>query len=359
VRGGLLDELVRSGAVLAGARGRPLHFGDAAGELAALLDGCGLADRSDLGRLAGTGPDLLDLLHRLSTQDLRSLAAGQGAVTVLTTPKGRIVARVFVHHFGERGILLVTGPEEASQASAHLRRYTLRERVFLEDITDSTCQLALVGPRARQAAARAGLPVPAGLGAAEADFGGAPVRVIGGDGFSAEGVSIVVSAEAAAGAWRVLVEATLREEGRLVGHEALEAWRILKGHPAAGFELTEEHNPLEAGLWDAVSFTKGCYVGQEVLARLRTYDKVSRELRAVVLPEGQEPPPPGSPVRFRGIEIGSVTSSTLPPGRDRPIGLAYVKKRELPDGDPVIVEVVVGGRSIEARLLRPPLPAPP
>lgn len=357
-RAALAAELLRAGGVLPAASSRPAHFGDPARELGAALDRCALADRSDLDRLTGTGPDLLDLLHRLSTQDLRSLAPGRGAATVLTTPKGRIVERLFVHHLGPRGILLVAGRGGGARTSEHLRRYTFRERIELREVSDTTCQLALIGPLARRAAARAGLPVPDGFGATPAPARGGEASVVGEDGFSGEGLSVVAPLDLAAALWRPLLDAVLEEGGTPIGDEALEAWRVLRGHPAPGRELTEEHNPLEAGLSDAVSFTKGCYVGQEVVARLRTYDKVSREILALVLPEGEAAPPPGSCVRSGGLEVGSVTSAVVPPGGRRPVALAYVKKRDVPE-DGSGVTVLVSGREVAAEVRRPPLPGVP
>lgn len=350
----LADELRRAGGVLDAASSRPAHFGDPASELGAALGACALADRSDLDRLHGTGPDLLDLLHRLSTQDLRGLAPGRGAVTVLTTPKGRIVERLFVHHLGAAGILLVAGRGGGRRTAEHLQRYTFRERTELRDVSEATCHFALIGPRARQTAARAGLPVPQGLGAASLSVQGGEASVVGGDGFSGEGLSVIAPVEAAAMVWRRLLEAVLEAGGSPIGDEALEAWRVLRGHPGPRRELTEEHNPLEAGLWDAVSFTKGCYVGQEVVARLRTYDKVSREILALVLPEGEAAPPPGSTVRVGGLEVGSVTSAVVPPGGRRPVALAYVKKRDVPK-DGTGVTVLVRGREVAAEAHRPPL----
>ena len=108
---------------------------------------------------------------------------------------------------------------------------------------------------------------------------------------------------------------------------AAESWRILLGLPISGHELTEDHNPLEAGLRDAVCFDKGCYVGQEVVARLNTYDKVSRTLVGLTLPDGSTPPATDVSIYFRQDEVGRVTSSTVPPGWSHPVALAYLKRR--------------------------------
>ena len=102
---------------------------------------------------------------------------------------------------------------------------------------------------------------------------------------------------------------------------------LLLGIPSGGAELTEEYNPLEAGLREAVSFDKGCYVGQEVIARLKTYDKISRSIVGVELPGSAAPAAPGTRLFQNGRDIGALTSCVVPPGFTEAIGLAYVKHR--------------------------------
>jgi folate-binding protein YgfZ len=149
--------------------------------------------------------------------------------------------------------------------------------------------------------------------------------VLGEDGFSDEGLSFVFAAPAE-DRIATLVSTLLDHGATLAGDQALEAWRVLQGHPLAGPEPTEDHNPLEAGLREAVSFTKGCYVGQEVVARLNTYDKVSRLLTGLELPRGASVPPPGTEIRFRDREAGVVCSALLPPGHAAPVALAYLRR---------------------------------
>ena len=291
-----------------------------------------LADRSDLSRLIATGPDYLDLLHRLSTGDVASLSPGQGRPTVLTTAKGRIVERLFVHHGGERGVLSVAGRGAGSPVVEHLKRFTFAEQTGLEDATRTTFQLALVGPRAVAVLESIDVEPPDRFGSREASIADVPVLVLGEDGHSADGFSVTGKLDAVGRSWTALEAAVRRLGGLAAGDEALEAWRILRGLPASGHELTEEHNPLEAGLWDAVDFDKGCYVGQEVVARLRTYDKVSRSIVGLDLSDGGELPQPGAKLVDAERTVGQLTSVTTVPGRAGAAGLGYVKRRELRDG---------------------------
>lgn len=307
-----------------------------AAELVAVRTACALADRSDLGRLLGTGPDLLGLLHRLSTGDLKDLGPGEGRPTVLTSPKGRIVERLFVHRLERAGVLLVAGPGSAQRVLAHLAKYTFAEKTGLADTTADTFAFAILGPRWQDASRAAGLPELPAYGAASAAVAGADVHVLCTNGFDARGVLVVGDRSAAGPVRRALAQAVASAGGSAIGAETLEAWRVLEGLPASGTELTEEHNPLEAGLRDAVSFTKGCYVGQEVVARLNTYGKVAREIVRLELEPGAPPPAPGAVVRCDGREVGVVTSAVAPADRTTVVALAYVKSREVPPGAPTL-----------------------
>ena len=299
----------------------------------------GRADLASWGRLIGTGPDLLDLVHRLSTGDVQGLTEGEGRPTVLTTAKGRIVERLSVHHLGAAGVLLLCGPGAASKVLAHLARYTFSEALGLTDVTGTTAAHVLFGTEWEDAARSAGLPVPPPYGAAAAAIAGADVHVLRTNGFDADGLVVVGPASAGEAIGGALGAAP-------ASAEAFEAWRIVRGAPLSGRELTEDHNPLEAGLLDAVSFTKGCYVGQEVVARLRTYDKVSRRLVRLSLDPAAPPPRPGARILAEGREVGSITSAAAG------AALGYVKVRELP-AETIRVVLDDGAGTSDATIVTP------
>lgn len=330
------------------------HYGDAEDELRAATEACALGNRADLVRLLGDGPDLLGLIQRLGTGNVAGLAPGQGRTTVLTTNKGRIVERLFVHHLGERGVLLIGGPGRASDVLDHLKRYTFAEKTGLADASTTTDLFTLSGPRSADALERAGLPRPERLQSLDGDLAGSAVTVLGHDGVSADGYAVVAGPGDGGDVWRTLTSAVEGVGGRAGGSQALEASRILRGLPAGGSELTGEYNPLEAGLWDAVAFDKGCYVGQEVVARLRTYDKVSRALWALRLPPGVPAPTPGTPLFVDGREVGRITSSVTPPGWPHAVALAYVKFRNIVEGATLLVGSA--GGTVPALRASPPGP---
>jgi len=342
------EYLQRSGAVLVGTDAAPSSFGDAAAELRAALDVCVLADRSHFVRLEGRGPDLLGLLNRISTADLATLDPGQGRPTVFATPKGRIVERVFVHRVRSGNILIVAAPDSSERVATHLDRYTFSENTGLADVTGAGRQFAVIGPRAAQVLTTLDLDPPPTFESVGASFDEGPIEILGHDGLSDAGFSLLVSPDRADALWGRLSDAVGRLGGRPAGEEALEGYRLLRGIPAPGAELTEDHNPLEAGLHNAVSFDKGCYVGQEVIARLNTYDKISRSIVGIELDEGTATPRRGTPLFQDGRQIGALTSCAVPPGFTHAVGLAYVKHRLLEPGAELDVESPAG--SIRARL---------
>jgi len=158
-----------------------------------------------------------------------------------------------------------------------------------------------------------------------------------------------VPGEGAEKVWNVLSGAVAEVGGSVAGDQAIQAWRVLEGLPENGFELTEDHNPLEAGLWDAVSFTKGCYVGQEVVARLNTYDKVARDLKGLVFPAGAPVPAAGTPLFDGEQRVGDITSSLVPPGRRAPVAIAYVKRKSSKTGTRLSVGSGEGSETVPLR----------
>jgi folate-binding protein YgfZ len=206
------------------------------------------------------------------------------------------------------------------------------ENLGLSEIGERWSHLVVVGPLARAAVANAGLAAPEDYATARAELDGNTVFVLGHDGLSKSGVSIIVPGNGAERVWKKLRVSVLAAGGSLSGDLAMEARRVLLGLPENGAELDESHNPLEAGLWDAVSFDKGCYVGQEVVARLRTYDKVSSDLRGFSFAETSEVPVPKTSVRAGSRTVGEITSALLPPGRPSPIALGYVKREHAAPG---------------------------
>ena len=301
----------------------PRAYGDVKLEYGAARDGAALHDSSYTGRIKATGEDVLDLLHRLSTNELVSLQPGQGAPTVLTTDRGRILDVITVINLGDH-VLVLTSPQMQDKVIEWIDKYTIVDDVTLEDVTATSAVLSLIGPKVGAFVGRlAGLDVGSFLPyqAARATLGGVDCNVFRRDLVGLAGFDVVVDREHVDVLWRELIEA-----GALpMGVEAHEALRVEVGAPAYGKELGEAYNPLEAGLWGSISFTKGCYIGQEVVARLDTYQKVQRHLVSLVFSSGalvQE----GMALALEGREVGHITSAARVPTTGTLVGLGYVRK---------------------------------
>lgn len=264
-------------------------------------------DRTVAGRVRVTGRDRLDFLHRLSTQDLKALPVGRIASTILTTPIARIVDRIDVLNLGEE-LLLLTGAGRSTAVRKWLTGYIFfRDEVKLQDVAAERGELVLVGPSAQSVlgAALPGSRLPAEAEVVVSDdVVVARLSVLGDAGF------VVLPPTASVPHWLDRLEA----HGAARGDQAtFEQLRVRAGEPAASRELTEDYIPLELDLWGSVSFNKGCYIGQEILARMESRGKLARRLRGLraeaPLAEGAEVRALGADGAPTGSALGAVTSA--------------------------------------------------
>ncbi len=309
--------------------GLPRRYTSVREEFDALLRGVGLVDRSPMGRLRFDGADAQDLLDRLSTNDLSAMTPGDAVHTVLTSNKGRIIDLLLVLKH-EDHLAVVTGPRRVEPVTEHVDFFNFGEDVEITDRSEDTAMLGLSGPGTRELLAAAVGPDvwPGEPGSfAEASIAGTRALLIRTDFLRQPGVDLMVNA---------VHQDTLRQRlldagATAVGAEALEAARILSGVPASGSELSEDRNPHEAGLADYLSFTKGCYVGQEVVVRLHTYDKVQRYLSTLAW-EPADAVGAGVSLFADGKRVGEVTSAAVDVGSGAGIGLGYVRKAHADPG---------------------------
>ncbi len=275
------------------------------------------------GRLRCTGEDSLDLLNRLSTNALMDLPTGSGAHTVLTSNKGRIVDVIFVLRQADH-LLLLTGGGNEARVAEWIDFYTIIEDTEVEDITSDTTAMSLMGPSAATL-----LDSLAGPDAAPAENEDAAEVAI--DGVHATTIRRDVGAIPAfdliaPGTDGPALREAVTDAGACpVGRSVVELARVEQGVPAFGAELSEAYNPLEAGLQHMVSYTKGCYIGQEVIARLTTYDKVQKRLVRLAWP-ADAGVDPGSKLMLDGRQAGVVTSAIRDPRTGNGAGLGYVRK---------------------------------
>jgi tRNA-modifying protein YgfZ len=282
-------------------------------EYRALTEGCGLVDRAGRGRLALTGADRREFLHGQITNDIEGLEPGRGCYAALLTHKGKMLGDLRVLDLGDE-LLLSCERAGLQELFNMIRRYKLGSDVELHKRTMEMGELSLIGPEARRVAG-AGPLGPYEHDNARGDVGGQAVVFAATD----LGVDVFCAAEATGSVRATLIAAGATE----VSEAAAELVRVESGRPRYGVDLDENVIPQEAGLNErAVSFTKGCYVGQETVARLFYRGKPNRHLRGLKL---SAPVEPGTPLLLGAKEVGRVTSAAVSPVHG-PIGLAIVRR---------------------------------
>lgn len=270
--------------------------------------------RPQVGRVRALDRDRLDLLHRLSTNALNDLAVGEARATVLTTPLARIVDLLWVLNRGETA-LLITGAGRATTVRRWLSGYIFyNDRVKFEDASNVLGQFEIHGPQA-DIVAESLLPGVASLSVnhfIEQD----EIIVWRSQPLCGGAFTVIAPAEKLTALW-----AKAQSAGAMAAsEETYQLLRIAAGVPGET-ELTEDYIPLEANLWGAVSFTKGCYTGQEIIARMESRGKLARRLCGLNL---NAPVSIGAEVRVNETSVGHVTSAAVLSGLG-PVALAYLK----------------------------------
>lgn len=329
------------------------RFADFATEYGAIGGGPAVVDRSHRGLIEVAGKDRLNWLHNLTTNQVRTLGVGDGNYAFATNVKGRIVFDLHVLVRPEIAWLDVDR-RFLEAALAHLERYIITEDVRLTDRTGEFTRLGLTGPAARDALTRLGAPHAANAPlCASTDLRLGSQEVIGfrSDFCGGFGVEFVVPAAAAPDVWSWLVSAG-GGAATPAGDDAVHAHRIEAGIPWSGIEITDEVLPAETGQAErAVSFQKGCYLGQEVVERMRSRGSVGRLLRGLVV-DGHDPPAPGTPLFLEdGSVVGVMTSACHSPALRAIAALGYVRSTCADPGNRLMVEQGTERRGAEVRSL--------
>jgi tRNA-modifying protein YgfZ len=298
-----------------------------------LRDECGLVDRSGRAKIAVRGADAAEYLQGQLTNDVEALEPDRGCYAALLDRKGHIQADMRVLRLSTGDIWLELEPDPAPAVLSHLRTYSIGREVEIEDVSDQWAILALIGPRSAQLAGFEG------IGPEHAqryrEWEGVEVLAVA----TGLGVDLIVRADRSE-ALRELAAAAGAVE---VGEDAAEIVRIESGTPRFGAEMTNETMPAEAGIVDAaISFTKGCYIGQEPVARLHYKGRPNRHLRGLEL---SAPAKPGAELRLGEKAVGRIGSACVSPARG-PIALAIVRREAEPGA-----ELAVGEAGVTARVV--------
>ncbi len=325
----LYDAHAKAGARFADRRGRTVvaTYGDAAGEYAALREGAGLVDLPTRGVLEAAGPVRLKFLQGMLTNDVAGRSPGQGCRAALLSARGAV--RALVRALVDQDVVrLETDVDRVLPLQQELEFYRVAAPVRFAP--HPVAVLALAGREAEAVLRRAGVEPPAEAEShVAASLAGQPVRVARAGDLPGGGFVLHASPEAARAAW----DAVAAAGGRPVGFDALDVRRVEAFRPWWGDDVTEETLLHETGLVpEIVSFHKGCYVGQEIVARLDARGgHVNKALRALRL---EQPVAPGAAVTAGGKSVGRVTTAGASP-RLGPIALAYVHRDHFAAGTPV------------------------
>jgi aminomethyltransferase len=287
-----------------------------------------LVDRSDLGMLKLSGATRLDLINRMSTQKVDLLKSGEGAATVLTSDIGRIIDRLILYVAGD-SVYALTGEANGANIARYLMRFVFYNDDFqVEDLSATT---AIFGVYGRMAADRLGALFGEAADLArhhwrQVALDERPVYVHRTDAVAGDGYFVMANASDGPAIWAQLAGAGLVPAGA----EAFEYLRIESGLPRFGRELTLDYIPLEANLWADVSFNKGCYTGQEIIARMESRGRLAKQL---VRLRPDAPLTAGAELSAAGRVVGSVTSAGVGPAG--PLALGYVKTAALQEEAPL------------------------
>ncbi len=297
----------------------PAGFSSPQEELAALRTGCGVFGLGWRTKLVVTGRDRARWLNGMVTNNIRDLAPGHGVYSFLLNAQGHIMGDMYVFNRGE-SFLIDTDRSQVEKLTQLLKKYIIMDQVVLSEAGQQlTAALGLEGPNSKDVLVRAGFE-PSELQPLEVedrmwnDVAISLVRTPQG------GYMIWLSPENAGGMWEALAAAGATP----VGAEALELWRIAAGIPRYGIDIRERDLPQETGQEHALNFTKGCYIGQEIVERIRSRGAVHRGFTGFCF-TGQAPPSVGTKIERDGRAVGEITSvAVLPSGQA--VGLGYLRR---------------------------------
>jgi folate-binding protein YgfZ len=307
------------------------------------------AERDDVGRIRVTGADRRSYLQGLLTNDISALTPGTGCYAAMLTAQGRMITDMRVLELGE-AILLDVPRAVTSQIRDHLDRFIFSEDVQVEEVTASRAEIGVYGPEASRVLARCGTGASDALSVYASSRGtaaGIEALIVRSDDYGVPGFDLVVDASA-----RDRVIGALSAAGAAqASAEDLETIRIESGRPLFGVDMDTDTIPLEAGIEDrAISRTKGCYVGQEVIVRVidRGHGRVAKRLVGLALDPSASVPTRGATITRDGRGLGQVTSAVRSPSLGRPIALGYVHRDFVDAG--TAVEVSGAGQAMVSDL---------
>lgn len=296
-------------------------------EYQAAREAVAVGERSYRGRIRIKGSDRVRFLQNMLSNDVQSLAVGDGQYAAFLSRKGKLISDMFVFQH-EDAVLLEMEPSPVARLSETLSRYIVSEDVDLENVSQQEALVAVAGPRSSELLSRLTddtVPELAPFHFTSARVGDTPIQVSAVRHGPGPGFDVTIPADHATSVLERLMDVGQSMDVRLAGHRAMDTRRIESGMPLFGIDMNESHLLLEADMKDAVSFKKGCYIGQEYVARLAHRGHLNRKLVGLRL-DAVTVPDAGDDIIGEGRYAGQVTSATSSPALGHAIALGYVHR---------------------------------
>jgi folate-binding protein YgfZ len=321
-------------------------FGDARKEYETLLRDCGIYDLGWRGKIVLTGSDRVRWANGMVTNNVRDLAEGHGNYNFLLNAQGRIQADLYVYNMGDH-LLVDTELWQVPKILELFDKYIIMDDVEVTDISEKLTGIAVQGPNSRDVLRSLGLTIADEVEPLKVEqmvWNGLGISVTRMASEIAQTYEIWIAPENAPKLW----EASLAGGAKPVGTDALEMFRVAAGVPRYGLDITEKHIPQETEQFHALHFAKGCYLGQEIVERVRSRGAVHRHFTGFQI-HGPAPKP-GTEAQTEGKKVGEITSAQQIPanGTERTLALGYVRKESGEPGTKLQVE------GSEAEVASPP-----
>ncbi len=309
----------------------PASFGDAAAEHLTCRKSAVVIDLSHRGNLCFSGPDTEEFLHRMLSNRVKELKPGEGAYNTFLTRQGKFISDLHTYKF-ETFVVASVAPGMAGILAEEIDRFIIMDQVEVADETENSFCIGLFGPSSREIIAKAGMgepPTSAHGHTSSGDMMMARELWTGEDGYLLMG-----RREEAERVWRALSDAGAKP----AGVATLESLTLEAGVALFGKDMTPAVNPMQAGLEEkAIDFEKGCYIGQEVIAKIKYLGQVNRGIVGLKI-DGETVPEPGAAVYAGGKEVGSITRSAYCPTLDAVLAFSYLPRAQMEPGTQVMVD---------------------
>lgn len=312
----------------------PVRFTDFFKEYSAARDAVALLDTNYHAYFIFEGPDRTRYLNAVLTNDIQSLAPGTGCAALLLNPQGHIQAELNCYALADR-FLTISHYIVRERTAERLERFIIMDDVQFTDETDATASIALEGPKTATIVSQlCGISLESlpEYSIVEAELGNQPCRIVRRSNFGGVGAQFIVKRDSLVSLWQLLLNTTRAHGGGPVGCETLNSLRLEAGIPWFGYDFDDKVIPPEAALETThISFTKGCYTGQEIIERVRSRGHVNRHLVRLEFSD-QTPPETATKLEVSGKEVGHITSAGYSPALGRAIGMGYVRHESVSIG---------------------------